>query len=458
MASDFDSAFPVEHDDIFPSQRVVTTDSVRWQSSQLSSCAALNSLILEIPARRKITHDTSWYNQEASTSTSSQPNGTSNHRPLVRSNSRARFNRLSEPGTHPPPDLTLFNKKDPMQFLDLIKGVSERVDENAGLRSARGSDKSGMKRKTRASASGVGEVHAKARGVRLSYASEGQNKASRIKGKQRADGGGDTEYESHSPDGTHRSLPNLSSSMSTAASSSSLRSINTSISTDVDASMSMDTMMDLDESGHNISLPSMSKRHSGTSYPPPSNHINTQASPDPPTVPHKVTPEPKLHPLLTQQKTRPQKQPTPKLQFFPPPSSQRVPSMSQVSGPVRVPALGMRRTASTPAATTTHNALPTRQKGFKPPLLPGTQPQPQQPKTAAQAAVKASPQSHVVPARGPNAGGGKFTRPSAAPGLTKNKGCPPRAPSPEPDPDSSFGDMSFDMDVDALEETMRMYD
>lgn len=48
MDGDFDTTFPVEQDDLFPSQKVVT-DSVKWQSSQLSSCAALNNLILDIP-------------------------------------------------------------------------------------------------------------------------------------------------------------------------------------------------------------------------------------------------------------------------------------------------------------------------------------------------------------------------------------------------------------------------
>jgi hypothetical protein len=48
MDTDFDNTFPLEQDEIFSSQ-AVPTDSVKWQSSQLSSCAALNNLMLEIP-------------------------------------------------------------------------------------------------------------------------------------------------------------------------------------------------------------------------------------------------------------------------------------------------------------------------------------------------------------------------------------------------------------------------
>ena len=151
------------------------SDHVKWQGSQ-TACSALNQLIkssvnetaLEAPRttgvwacsivasnlysvsffvlgwQRASSYDqlssfssTSHHDTESSSLLSSHSR-TSLSKPSSSSRPHSRA-RLSEAQT-PSPDITtldlpLFNKTNPMQFLDIMKGVSARLDENAGVRS-----------------------------------------------------------------------------------------------------------------------------------------------------------------------------------------------------------------------------------------------------------------------------------------------------------------------------------
>ncbi|KAF5309055.1 hypothetical protein D9619_013589 [Psilocybe cf. subviscida] len=188
------------------------------------------------------------------------------------------------------------------------------------------------------------------------------------------------------------------------------------------------------------------------------------------------------------------------------------PSASQSAA--RPPSLGMRRTNTFPMATSLqkNSALPTRQKGFKPPLLSGSQPQPSsQQKVPTSNSIRPTVCTGVLSrssSESPSASSSfssnstststatnsvssssRSTRSSASPApfeysakkAAAAKSSAARLASirnslsepidivdddtvdllPEPldgDPDSSFGDMSFDIDADALEATMRLYD
>ncbi|KAF8965413.1 hypothetical protein BDZ97DRAFT_1812060, partial [Flammula alnicola] len=249
--------------------------------------------------------------------------------------------------------------------------------------------------------------------------------------------------------------------------------------------------------------------------PQPQARIPPRAAPAPPK-PQPALVVPKIEPTST---SKPQQlYPQSKAQITP----AAHPSLTPNPSSSRPPALGMRRTHTFPASGITTSlqktgALPTRQKGFKPPLLSASQPQSQavqapsqarappqfqlQPKLASSGVSTRSgggqPQPKYDSPRGPAGSNGSTSSDSqraptsssgsSAPGSAPSKStstsvspapasksiskprspaapsapapAPVSAPLPEPsdgDPDSSFGDMSFDMD--ALEETMRMYD
>ncbi|KJA22514.1 hypothetical protein HYPSUDRAFT_87354 [Hypholoma sublateritium FD-334 SS-4] len=206
----------------------------------------------------------------------------------------------------------------------------------------------------------------------------------------------------------------------------------------------------------------------------------------------KPTPTPKLHPLLLAQKEKPApavptSHPLKQQQCVAPPSVTPRPSASQslrlsASQSSRPPALGMRRAA--PTVVPVPKALPTTRKSFRPPLLAAQPPRP--PPAAVPHAKHATPPfsngsassgslrastssaSSVPRSASPSPPAPRVASASARPAppaprfTTAAAALEVRAPSPvlpEPldgDGDSSFGDMSFDMD--ALEETMRQYD
>lgn len=118
----------------------------------------------------------------------------------------------------------------------------------------------------------------------------------------------------------------------------------------------------------------------------------------------------------------------------------------------------MRRAhAQTTSAFTPSQTLPTKQKGFKPPLAraaPPAQPRlPPVPRTAPRAAPAAAlPTPELTPT---SAGAPQRTK--YGDGGSGAQAAGSRSSSPAPaEADSSYGELPFD--IDALEEEMRKYD
>jgi hypothetical protein len=463
------------------------------------------NLFLPVTARKDKAF-TPFRSSEPGPSTSFQPSASASTssasatRSLTRTNSRPRFGRHSAPDTRSPlqaPDLNILTAGDSSQFLDLVKTVAERVDENASFRAAKNEDLIGMKRKIRGTSSiSAVDVSARVRKSRLAVASTSstardETRVNRTTGIHKEDSGTEPEHESNSSDNFIPELPHLSSSSFTSTSSSSLDSINTSMQVDVEvadtsATLSTSTRMDMDASdgsktshAHKAPLPqrrTLSRTNSASSGSaadliPPDSRSTTTVKPTIST--------PRLHPLLSQQQSQRQHPPPRVLppqpaqqppRVYPPPQRIQRPPASQTSAMTRPPALGMRRTHSVITKSQTANVpLPTRQKAFKPPL----QSQPHQPQ--AQLRARQPQTSHSVI--------GNIEKDRVQPIKTESstshwgerndkKEIPNHRPpnisdkpssteanpdsNPDADADSSFGDMSFD--IDALEETMRMYD
>ncbi|KAF8233872.1 hypothetical protein L208DRAFT_1395086, partial [Tricholoma matsutake] len=373
-------------------------------------------------------------------------------RPLTRTKSRPRFGRYSEPDIRSPlqaPDLDIFNADDSSRFLDLVKTVAERVDENAGFRAAKKESFSGMKRKIRDTNS-INAVDARARRSRLAVTAKDEARVGRTKGLHKEDSGTEPEHESNSSDSLNPGLLRLSSSSFTSStSSSSLHSINTCVHMDVEVA---DT-----------------SSSSSAADPTPDTRSPTSANP--------TVSVPRLHPLLSQQHPPPRALPPQPAQQPPHVSiltqAMQRPSASQMSAMTRPPALGMRRTHSMIATSLTANApLPTRQKAFKPPLRPQTRPhlqtqsQLRPPQSQSlHPAIRNVEKDKMHPVKTESGtshwgqGGHNKEAPDYRPStLSKaNRSSTEAEPdsNPDADADSSFGDMSFD--IDALEETMRMY-
>ncbi|EDR06153.1 uncharacterized protein LACBIDRAFT_328929 [Laccaria bicolor S238N-H82] len=127
------------------------SDVVRWQGSQ-TACPALDSLILEseitVRPTRNNTPRVSLFAEAPLASSSITPANT------TRSSSRLRP-RHSEPAAPPPttsflnPRLDIFEENGPTKFLNFVKVVSARVDENVNANAANGSGKKSSKRKQR---------------------------------------------------------------------------------------------------------------------------------------------------------------------------------------------------------------------------------------------------------------------------------------------------------------------
>ncbi|KAF8066932.1 hypothetical protein FPV67DRAFT_1450050 [Lyophyllum atratum] len=451
-------------------------DTVDWANSQPSALRNL-LLVAKRPEKRPLKPKTTWpgyddFNSDTVSSTSFD-HPAPRARPLRRTNSsqRARLSPDSASASLKPPPAPddSFWARDRHTVLAACQNVSERMDEDALLQLAKSRDAGPAHRKAKAShLAGV----SKARRVSLPLTvAQRQELNRRDKGKQREGSVPETR-----PHGLERSsLLSYSSSSSCsspsvsspATSASSPHSNDTSLTMDVD---SADTsMMDIDPH---------SKPDSSISA--PTHSITTTSIPAPNAIPptHPThAPTPKLHPLLTQNHSRPLKplKPPPiPHQRPPPPPAQTVPPLSQSTRP---PPLGMRTARGATLPPPPKHALPTRQKGFRPPLLsqPLAQSTPSKPGAGESATVshhpnafsKASVRKSSTPqveeklepkARPAPRAQSWVHAPRPMHHAKEEEARPNRSPSPDvnPDADSSFGDMSFDMD--ALEATMQMYD
>ncbi len=134
--------------------------------------------------------------------------------------------------------------------------------------------------------------------------------------------------------------------------------------------------------------------------------------------------------------------------------NQKLPSSSQ-SQSHRPPALGMRRTATSSSSSTSLSSsqtLPSKQRGFKPPFA---RPQTSVSPTTTTGSSTSKDRHGLAMESTPRT----YTRASDPPCASVRT----RSPSPVPDalgmdPDSSYGEISFDIDMDVVEETMRQYD
>ncbi|KDQ55501.1 hypothetical protein JAAARDRAFT_195870 [Jaapia argillacea MUCL 33604] len=150
-------------------------------------------------------------------------------------------------------------------------------------------------------------------------------------------------------------------------------------------------------------------------------------------------------------------------QQLPTPSQPLTYSQTSFATNSRPPPLGMRRVHSNPyAGLTPSQQLPTKQRGFKPPLARAA-PAPAPPRfTLMQVQVQDKPgrskSTLPTPDTTPSPAGmrGGKTLPNFDVNLPPRVSAGDRPPSPAPaDADSSYGDMSWDME---MEEAVRQYD
>ncbi|KII85441.1 hypothetical protein PLICRDRAFT_126260 [Plicaturopsis crispa FD-325 SS-3] len=172
--------------------------------------------------------------------------------------------------------------------------------------------------------------------------------------------------------------------------------------------------------------------------PPSRSHPKPHSASNPHTIPAHASPfsasPPPMHPPAVPEARPSQAQARPSQ--APPRPSQAPPRPSQ-----RPPVLGMRRV--TPYSTfSTSQSLPSKQKGFKPPLA----------RPPVNAPPKAAPPA-PSPKRAPVTLPTPVTTPKERVPVKRRDD---RSSSPAPEADSSYGEMSFDMD--ALEATMQQYD
>jgi hypothetical protein len=146
----------------------------------------------------------------------------------------------------------------------------------------------------------------------------------------------------------------------------------------------------------------------------------------------------------------PQSRPLPSPHASQQPSSSRPPNSQLTSRP---PALGMRRSITTYSALAPSQTLPDKQRGFKVPLAKSAHPL--APVSSVQPPAPSFQRKNVQVS-------GVLPTPEPSPpnrvkeADNRDASTQHSSSSPAPDADSSYGDMSFDMD--ALEETMKKYD
>ncbi|KAG6863991.1 hypothetical protein C0991_001304 [Blastosporella zonata] len=409
-------------------------DLVDWANSQPVGLKSLLSEAAKKPEKRPLQYEATWSTsdkssiQEASTSRGPLQ---ARYRPLRRTTSSSSA-RLG-PGAHsedppPLPDVELWSK-DRVAVLRACQSVSMRMDENA-FTIAEQLDSGPSKRKPKASCLVKRSRRATTEPRSIAHGRDGVTRWD--KGKQSAN-----LLPESKPLGTNfqRSvstplIPDMEARPQRSAAPSSTNS-----SRRITSEVANDWMMDLDPYDKPPTpspfiapptewSPAASTRSISTSS-------NSSFSTDASSI---VIPSPKiqLHPLLTQKRLPQQahgpiKQTSPVTRHHPAPLPLNPPPLSQSTRP---PTLGMRRAHTAPVPA--QHALPTRRKAFKPPLLSQAAPTP-----ALRAMVSIK-----------NEGRGRYTNE------------PSRSPSPymNTDADSSFGDISFGMDEEALELTMRQYD
>ena len=407
--------------------------------------------------------------------------GASATRPLTRTSSRPRFGRYSETDTRSPlqaPDLNIFNTSDSSQFLDLVKTVAERVDESAGVKETRSEDLTGMKRKIRTSRSiSAMDVNPRVLKGRLPTVAKNAAAISRPKGIHKEDSNTEPEHEG---DISGSFIPELRRLPS-------LHSIDASMQLDVEV---MDTPKTLSMNRMDMNAPDSSASTHARIAPLPkrralsrknssSSSSGTDLIPQDTqsTTSNPVMSTPRLHPLLTQQHSRKQQPPPrtpqpaqPPRRVYPPPQRTHLLAASQTLATARPPVLGMRRAPSMITTShTTHTTLPTRQKAFKPPLQSQTRstrvqsrPPQSQPSQSSQSNIRNLEKDKVQPVKiesGTSYWGDTSNKkevPNHHPVTVSEDNPSDAQENSKPDADSSFGDMSFD--IDELEETMRMYD
>ncbi|KAI0696635.1 hypothetical protein BC835DRAFT_1414176 [Cytidiella melzeri] len=142
----------------------------------------------------------------------------------------------------------------------------------------------------------------------------------------------------------------------------------------------------------------------------------------------------------------------------PPPTSVGVeqpraqqPPMASQSASRALPALGMRRAnpyvASQTAQLQSSQSLPSKQRGFKPPFA-------RPPAAGSQTSSTSTSSTSASRALSSAKDDSSNTYPSPSP--PSRAFSRPRSPSPSPEADSSYGEISFDMDL--VEEAMKPYD
>ncbi|KZP09567.1 hypothetical protein FIBSPDRAFT_1051779 [Athelia psychrophila] len=426
-------------------------DFVKWQGSQ-SNSVALNALIHEAaqPARRSPRNHrtqhlrtalTSGFSFSSSSSSSSASSASSAPRTKPRmSRIKVRHNpvRTASPSViASTPVSTLCS--DPMQFLQTLKGVSEkvRVDET-------------MRAKKRVVSGEMKAPASIATAIRSGKQKENLRRtASAMKDRPR----------SPMPLSASRSLPTMDTG-----------DVNMYMNMDISAQMDVDD----DLNSHLISAPSISRpplAATTTEYPTSLKREMLSSKPKlfmPPPAAPKAQPPPTL--LRTIAPTRapspPKPEPPRKLSQppvaaaptipEPPPAS---PPRTQLLSSQRPRALGMRRAFPAYSATTTSSqSLPEKQRAFKVPLAKPSCPPTTMVSTTVFPAKSTRERQVAAPFPSPPSPlGADADAISKGEGIRDGDGSSSPSPgSPSADPDSSYGDMSFDMD--ALEETMQKYD
>lgn len=352
-------------------------------------------------------------------------------------------------------------RKDPQKLLDLVKNASTRMDAKARRRPTRVASRGGITRRNSTMAVTSGNSKGKEKEVIVEDLGERNGKMSTVKRLKRNDSSStssssiwvDCDNDSASPSSVH-----------------------------MDASMDIDTglqLMEVDEE-----LPKDPAFGSGPHCPtPPPPRTRTQMLPPPipksksssPTNPlssnatSSHTPRlvvnssqerasPKTGPLVKQER---QKDPTPSIP--PPAAASRIPP--PLAAPPRPsqpskhpPPLGMRgaltRASSSPFAPS--QTLPAKQKGFKPPLL--SQNTSVSRLSQVQVQVKLPPPAKSIPSlqlgRTPSEREEDDEEEDSHQSKSRS-----RSSSPPAGADSSFEyNVSFEIDPDALEETLQKYD
>lgn len=458
-------------------------DLVKWQGSQ-SNSAALNALMQEAarPARRCKFHRILlklmlWHSisltfatqaprnhrtqqlwttpipgpslSASSTSPSSSSSSAPRSKPRV-PRSRARHPTMQHTSTSfltSTPASALCS--DPMQFLQTLKGVSEKVRVDEGMRVK----KHLISREVKA----TGSIYTPTR--------SGKEKEN----LRRSTTGVRGRPKSPIAVSASRSLPIIGS-----------RDADMDMEVD-ESSMQMDIDVDLNliagpsttrlTRSATASVPLAPAKRDMASFkskshmlPPPVPIPKVQSSPRqdprPTSVPVSTPPQPApQHKFTNSQLTPPAIAVPTKSESLPPspPRSQpvptaRPPSLSQLSRP---PALGMRRAFTTYTSISPSQTLPEKQRGFKVPLAKPSCPPVS---VAAKYRQVSSKQEQVLhtPLSSPPIPLDAVRNDSDGEGPMTGPGTDGRCSSPAQDPDSSYGDMSFDMD--ALEETMKKYD